>query len=201
MHTENLISGEFDLHRFLSTGLSLHKLDKTMADFLLRNLKRAKYLPQPADHCDAGPRFRADITQDDPLYKMLENLWIQIQEGTMKPLLEHYRSNPKTSVISVLKLGSGYSLDWHNHLASGGAGSLLLYLFDDEKSAEGGDLVIGEYEADMIGISEIARVSPEHGSIALIGDASHPLQVHKAEHWTGNGNRYLIAFAFNAIDW
>lgn len=201
MNSEALFSGEFSLHSFLRTGLSRHELNKTLADVLLRNLKRAQYLPQPADHCDAGPRYRADIAPGDPVYKILENLWIKIQNDPLNPLLQHYRNDPKDSIISVLKLDSGYSLDWHNHLSSGGTATFLLYLFDDQDSAEGGDLVIGEYEPNMTDITEIARVSPRHGSIALIGDASHPLQVHKAEHWTGNGSRYLIAFAFNATDW
>lgn len=201
MDNSALITGKFDLHDFLRTGLSRLEINQTMADFLLRHLKRAPYLPQPADHCDAGPRFRADIGPDHPVQKILENLWIKIQEGALKPLLDHYRNDPKDCIISVLRLDSGYSLDWHNHLSSGGTASFLLYLFDDQDSARGGDLVIGEYEPNMADITEIARVSPRHGSIALIGDASHPLQVHKAEHWTGNGSRYLIAFAFNATDW
>jgi hypothetical protein len=62
-------------------------------------------------------------------------------------------------------------------------------------------LVLGELGRDLSTVSETVRFSLSHGDAILIGDASHPLLMHKAERWEGSGNRYLVSYAFNAEDW
>jgi hypothetical protein len=190
-----------DTYEFLARGWHSGKIRTQMADTLLRRISGLNYLPLPSDHCDAGPRFRGDVETDRAVGGLLKNFWAGALRDDLVKLADHYRADAARSVITVLRLGSGYSLDWHNHLAAGCTATLLLYLFDGEDAGDGGDLVLGELGRDMQSIDEVKRFRPAHGDAILIGDASHPLLMHKAERWTGLGNRYLVSFAFNADDW
>jgi hypothetical protein len=189
-----------NVHEFLKTGHAKSALDQRMSQFLLKRVQCLDYEPAPSDHCDAGPRECA-VLEGSASRVVLDQLWGKIVTEDLAPLAELYRTGADPHVTTVLRLGSGYSLDWHNHLGAGCAASLLIYLFDGENDGEGGDLVLGEVGEDLKTPTETARYEIKSGDAILIGDASHPLMMHKAEKWTGSGSRYLVSFAFNAIDW
>lgn len=196
MQLENPI----DIYGFLRNGHAKSSLDPSISGFLLRKLKSLDYTPAPSDHCDAGPR-ECGVLDGTAARVMLDQLWGRIVNEDLAPLAGLYRTGADPHVTTVLRLGSGYSLDWHNHLGAGCAASLLIYLFDGEDGGEGGDLVLGEVGEDLKTPQETARYKIGSGDAILIGDASHPLMVHKAEEWRGQGHRYLVSFAFNAVDW
>jgi hypothetical protein len=191
---------QIDIHRFLKQGHAKSRLDPMMAKFLLKRVQALDYAPAPSDHCDAGPRECA-VLKGTPTLVALDQLWGKIVAEDLGGLAELYRTGADPHVTTVLRLGSGYSLDWHNHLGAGCAASLLIYLFDGEDDGKGGNLVLGEVGEDLKTPRETARYDIKSGDAILIGDASHPLMMHKAEKWTGSGSRYLVSFAFNAIDW
>lgn len=191
----------FDAYDFLKTGHFRSKISETNAGFLLRLIKRFDYLDMPSDHCDAGPRMRADLASCPAATRALNQLCDTVLREDLSSLGEHYRASLQDRVITPLRLGPGYSLDWHNHLGAKCTATALIYLFDEADPGEGGDLVLGEVERDMETVRETDRFKIAHGYAIVIGDASHPLMMHKAEPWTGRGHRYLISLAFNANDW
>lgn len=191
-----------DVYQFLKMGSYHTAISNAQADFLLRRVQGLIYRDLPSDHCDAGPRFVADrSSENEHGYALLDRLWSQIIETDLEGLARHYRSGADPHVTTVLKLGSGYALDWHNHLAAGCTATVLIYLFDDGDVGTGGDLVLGHLGADLRTPAETARFKIAHGDVVLIGDASHPLLMHKADRWEGSGSRYIISYAFNAKDW
>jgi len=196
MFTPNL-----DTHEFLTRGWATGQVPTQVADSFSRRLGRLSYLPLPSDHCDAGPRERGDLEASPSVGALLASFWGGLLKGELSGLQNHYRADKKRTVVTALRLSSGYSLDWHNHLAAGCTATLLLYLFSGVDVGEGGDLVLGNLAADMRTVEEVHRFQPGHGDMILIGDASHPLMMHKAEQWSGPGYRYLVSFAFNADDW
>jgi hypothetical protein len=199
----NTFLDSIDTYDFLRDGWVKTSIGKPLADFLTRKVGAASFIDLPSDHCDAGPRQRADFIEGDALSVILRNLWRSIIKDDLSSLAAHYRTGAEPSVITALRLGTGYSLDWHNHLYSKCTATLLIYLFEGDDAGEGGDLVLGELGRDMKNIHETKRFSIKHGDAILIGDASHPLLMHKADRWEsrGAGSRILLSFAFNADDW
>jgi len=196
-----LFEDRFDAYHFLKNGHFRSRLNTARADFLLRILRRFDYVDMPSDHCDAGPRQRALLETCSGAATALERIGAKVLGQDLKDLGDHYCSPPDRKVLTALRLGDGYSLDWHNHLAAGCSASVLVYLFDDLAGGEGGDLVLGEVARDLKTVRETERFSVRHGDVIVIGDASHPLMMHKAEPWRGAGHRYLLSLAFNADDW
>lgn len=196
-----MIVPTFDTYDFLQRGWAAGRIPDLVADSLVRQLSRTPFIPLPSDHCDAGPRERGDLEAAPGARALLESFWKSVGREDLAGLSGHYRANESRNVVTALRLGSGYSLDWHNHLAAGCTATLLVYLFSAGTAGQGGELVLGELERDMQTVRETVRFQPKHGDAILIGDASHPLMMHKAEPWHGEGYRYLISFAFNADDW
>lgn len=190
-----------DTHDFLRSGFFRSALPRPVADMLLRNLERLTYSDMPSDHCDAGPRYRGNIEHDDRVRSVLKTFWKQMVKSDLAPLSKLFHSPAEESVINVIRLGDGYWLDWHNHLAARPAATVLIYLFTDGDPGDGGDLVLGELGPDLTQIQPTERLEISHGDVVLIGDMTHPLLQHKAERWHGKGWRYLISFAFCAADW
>lgn len=190
-----------DTHAFLQNGFARSTIPTPLANMLTRTLGRLEYSDMPSDHCDAGPRYRGNIEQDKTVKTLLERLWHNIATQDLDLLHKLFCANPDEHVINVIRLGDGYHLDWHNHLAAQPTATLLLYLFSEGDAGDGGDLLLGELESDLSTIRQKERLKIAHGDIILIGDTTHPLLQHKAEQWHGQGWRYLISFAFNARDW
>lgn len=190
-----------DAHGFLSEGVARSRLPGPVADMITRRLASLAYTDMPSDHCDAGPRYRGAIEGNDGVRKMLEALWFKLATEDLGDLTQLFHADPQDHVINVIRLGDGYALDWHNHLAAKPTATLLIYLFSERDPGEGGDFVLGNLEADLKTVTETDRIKIEHGDAVLIGDMTHPLMQHKAEQWHGEGWRYLISFAFNAQDW
>jgi hypothetical protein len=196
-----MFTPKVDTHEFLRCGWATGQVPAQVADSFTRRLGRLSYLPLPSDHCDAGPRERGDLEASPAVGSLLTSFWEGLLKEELAGLRNHYRADSKRTVMTALRLGPGYSLDWHNHLAAGCTATLLLYLFSGPDAGEGGDLVLGNLASDMRTVEETHRFQPKHGDMILIGDASHPLMMHKAERWSGSGYRYLVSFAFNADDW
>lgn len=190
-----------DTFDFLSKGYAQSRLAPVLSNSLLRGLARLEYTPMPADHCDAGPRSRGNIEHQPEVANLLRRLWLQLASSDLEPLHRLFNADPNDHVINVIRLGNGYSLDWHNHLRAGPGASLLLYLFSGSDPGQGGDLVLGRLQSDLRTVHEVDRLKIKHGDLILLGDTTHPLLQHKAEKWHGSGWRYLISFAFNARDW
>lgn len=190
-----------DAHQFLKHGAARSSLPAVLADILTRRLEILDYVDMPSDHCDAGPRFRGLIEADNNVSTLLANLWRRLATEDMAELTKLFNSSPEDQVTTVLRLGDGYSLDWHNHLASKATSTLLIYLFSGDTPGTGGDLVLGELQPDLDSVRETQRLQISHGDVVLIGDMTHPLMQHKAERWTGDGWRYLLSYAFNSNDW
>ena len=195
------LTDPIDVHEFLLCGHIRSKVPEPVANALLRRLDCLEYRDMPADHCDAGPRYRGVLEQDGAALSLLNALWGKILAQDLGALTKLFSANPERSVITVIRLGSGYELDWHNHLAAGPTATLLVYLFSQKHPGEGGDLVIGHLDESLTRCGETFRYSIGHGDAILIGDMTHPLLQHRADRWQGEGWRYLISFAFNASDW
>ncbi len=188
-------------HAFLRDGHARSRISPQLADMLTRALGRLEYSDMPSDHCDAGPRYRGNIEENPAVASLLERVWQQMASEDLAALHRFFHADPKDRVINVIRLGSGYWLDWHNHLAAQPTATVLLYLFSEKDPGDGGDLLLGEVGPDLKAIEETQRLKIDHGDVIMIGDMTHPLLQHKAERWTGEGWRYLISFAFNAQDW
>jgi hypothetical protein len=193
----------FDTHGFLRSGVAEHRIGMPLASLLTKLAARLPYERTGADMGATSSREIADVRATRGVYTPMMQAFRSILRTDMEQLCFHYGVGEDPHRLTALRLGSGYSLDWHNHLSSGGAASLLLYLFDEEASdgGEGGELDVGRVGPDMKTISPEVTVKPVHGSLIVIGDGSHPLLKHRAREWRGKGSRYLIAFAFNARDW
>ena len=190
-----------DPHTFLQKGVARSRLPQPVANMLVRRLDQLEYADMPSDHCDAGPRYRGSLEANASVKNMLETLWGRLASEDLSGLTKLFHASPEDHVINVIRLGDGYALDWHNHLAAKPTATLLVYLFSDETAGQGGDFVIGALEPDLVSVKETERLQISHGDAVLIGDMTHPLLQHKAERWSGQGWRYLISFAFNAQDW
>lgn len=190
-----------DTHAFLRSGAARSRLPEQVASMLTRALDRLDYAEMPSDHCDAGPRFRGKIEDNKAVGAMLGRLWERIAREDLGGLSDFFHADPEEHVTTVIRLGDGYHLDWHNHLAAAPTATLLIYLFSGEGAGQGGDLVLGELGQDLKSVRETERFRISHGDAILIGDMTHPLLQHKAEKWHGDGWRYIVSFAFNARDW
>jgi hypothetical protein len=195
------LNAPIDTYELLANGFTRGTVSDPMREMLMRRLGGLNYIDLPSDHCDAGPRQRALLEEAPQMGAMLRNIWCSLIDNELAGLAAHYRAGPDPYMATVLKLGSGYELDWHNHLGAGCTASLLIYLFEDETSGEGGDLLLGTLSRDLRTPVEEHRLSISHGDAIVIGDCSHPLMMHKAERWEGKGHRYLISFAFNSQEW
>lgn len=191
----------FDAHAFLKAGHSRHRIASTTADFLARRLAALGYAPLGSDHCDPGPRFIAELEAAPATRKLVEDLWSNLAASDLAPLHGLFRAAPERHTTTVIRMGDGYALDWHNHLAAGPTATVLVYLFDKGDPGTEGDLVLGELGPDLATVVETERLAIAHGDVVIIGDTSHPLLMHRADRWHGTGWRYLIAYGFNAQDW
>ena len=197
MHLEQPI----DTHAFLKNGFARSRIAAPMAGMMTRALGKLDYADMPSDHCDAGPRFRGQMEENPTVAGLFSKFWHQLAQDDLGELTRLFHADPEDHVINAIRLGDGYWLDWHNHLAAKPTASALLYLFSDQDPGTGGDLLLGELQPDLKTVQETQRLQITHGDLILIGDMTHPLMQHKAERWHGAGWRYLVSFAFNSQDW
>ncbi len=196
-----MLKSPIDNHAFLKKGYAKSAIPDLLADRLVRAFSKIEFAPLPSDHGTTKERYVGNIEENQGVYRLLEDFWRKLSAEDLGPLSELYRGSNDRFVITLLRLGDGYHLDWHNHLSAGPTASVLLYLFSGEDVGEGGDLVLGELGPDLKSVNETVRFKIDHGDVIMIGDASHPLLQHKAETWQGRGYRYLLSFGFNADEW
>lgn len=195
------LTSPINTFELLSNGFTRGSMSIPMREMLTRRFAGLEYIDLPSDHCEAGPRQRALLEDSPQMSALLRNMWCSMIDNELSQLASHYRAGPDPFMATVLRLGAGYELDWHNHLAAGCTASVLFYLFDDKTGGKGGDLLLGNLSHDLVTPIETHRLTIQHGDAILIGDSSHPLMVHKADRWEGEGHRYILSFAFNSHEW
>jgi len=195
------LNDPINTHSLLKHGFARSSISMPMANMMTRALGRLDYADMPSDHCDAGPRYRGKMEGNSAVSNLFSKFWHDLARDDLADLTKLFHADPDDHVINAIRLGDGYWLDWHNHLAAKPTATALLYLFSDQGPGTGGDLLLGELEPDLKTVRETERLKITHGDLIMIGDMTHPLMQHKAERWHGPGWRYLVSFAFNAQDW
>lgn len=193
----------FDAHAYLEKGWFEARMASFAADMALRAVSRLSYASIGSDMGRTAAREIAAIEPQSASHAPVMGIFRALIDGPFEPLARFYGVRTDPCRLTALRLGAGYSLDWHNHLRSGGAASILVYLFDGERETggEGGELEFGAVQPDLASVAPIHVVKPVHGSVVLLGDGSHPLIKHRARLWSGRGSRYIVSMAYNAMDW